>query len=86
VSEHTCHAIGCDTPVPPRLFMCRKHWRMVPEDMQARIWATYRRGQEVDKQPSRAYLDATHDARLHVAQLEGRRPSTGGGADQGRLW
>lgn len=40
------------------MLMCYRHWSMVPRDLQARVWATYRRGQEVDKQPSNDYLDA----------------------------
>lgn len=54
---HICHATGCSTPVPPRMLMCLKHWRMVPRSLQDRVWATYRVGQEIDKQPSAEYLE-----------------------------
>lgn len=37
---------------------CRKHWRALPARHRYRILATYRPGQEVDKRPSRAYIDA----------------------------
>jgi hypothetical protein len=70
MSAHTCHARGCSTSVPPRMFMCRRHWFMVPRAMQARIWATYRPGQERTKDPSLEYLDAAMDAVNHVADLE----------------
>ena len=53
---HHCHAHGCDKSVPPRLMMCPKHWRMVPVDLQSRVWRTYRRGQENDKKPSESYI------------------------------
>ena len=36
--SHTCHAIGCVVPVPPRMLFCRKHWAMTPKRIQARIW------------------------------------------------
>jgi hypothetical protein len=62
VSEHTCHATDCDAHVPPKMFMCRRHWFMVPKPMRDLIWALYRPGQEVDKDPSMDYLDATAEA------------------------
>lgn len=45
---HTCHARGCGKPVPPKLLMCLRHWRMVPRDLQKAIWRTYTPGQERD--------------------------------------
>ena len=53
---HHCHAHGCKTEVQPKMLMCAKHWRMVAPALQKRIRATYRPGQEIDKNPSRAYL------------------------------
>lgn len=43
---HLCHADNCTTPVPPRIFMCRKHWFMVPMDLRGRLLAEYQPGQE----------------------------------------
>lgn len=73
--EHTCHAEGCDTHVPPRLFMCKHHWYMVPRDLRAWVWAEYTLGQErLDGTPIRpGYFDATREAREAVAVKEGRR-------------
>lgn len=68
--RHTCHALGCEKPVPPKMLMCLKHWRMVPRLMQSRIWATYRPGQEIDKNPSGEYLDAQSAAVRAVAARE----------------
>lgn len=65
--EHLCHARGCSEPVPPKLLMCAKHWRMVPANLQAAVWRTYRAGQEIDKRPSHDYLDA---ARAAIAAVE----------------
>ncbi|OBK92615.1 hypothetical protein A5646_03295 [Mycobacterium sp. 1245499.0] len=55
---HACHALRCTTPVPPKTLMCGRHWRMLPRSMRAAIWVNYRPGQEIDKQPSRTYLEA----------------------------
>lgn len=70
VSAHLCHARGCEAPVPPRMFMCRRHWFMVPKAMRDAIWATYVSGQERRKDPSDAYLVAALDAVEAVAAKE----------------
>lgn len=62
MSEHLCHIPGCTTAVAPRLLMCAPHWRMVPRPLQAAVWASYRTGQEVDKQPSEAWHKAAEAA------------------------
>jgi hypothetical protein len=67
---HHCHRTGCRVTVPPRMFMCREDWRLLPKTMQQRIWATYRPGQETTKDPSPAYLAA---ARAAIEYL-GRKP------------
>lgn len=54
--EHTCHAEGCKTIVPPKMFMCRRHWGLLRPGMQRAIWREYKRGQEVRKDPSLRYL------------------------------
>lgn len=59
---HACHAIRCDREVPPKLLMCASHWRMVPKRLQRLIWKHYRPGQEIDKRPTRAYLDVMDEA------------------------
>jgi len=53
------------------MFMCRKHWFMVPARMRDRIWATYRRGQCDDWQPSKEYCDTAKAAIIEVARKEG---------------
>ena len=67
---HRCHAEGCEKQVPPKMLMCLRHWRMVPKTLQARIWATYRPGQEVDKRPSAEYMAAQKAAVDAVASAE----------------
>jgi hypothetical protein len=52
--------------------MCRLHWYMVPPAMRDLIWHHYRPGQEIDKQPSRSYVEVAVEAINHVARLEKR--------------
>lgn len=70
--SHTCHARECQKEVPPVMLMCRRHWAMVPKDIQRRVWAHYRRGQCDDKNPSREWIDAANDAITAVAEKEGK--------------
>ena len=37
---HHCHLPGCRVSTPPRYLMCPKHWRLVPEDLAADVYAT----------------------------------------------
>ena len=67
---HLCHARGCKAPVPPRMFMCRGHWFMVPKPLRDEVWRTYRPGQEITKDPTREYLDVTDVAIREVAKKE----------------
>lgn len=76
-SEHTCHARGCDVHVPPRRFMCPKHWYMLPKATRDAVWAAYRPGQERTMDPSREYLDVTTDAVNWLAEREGVRSTLG---------
>jgi hypothetical protein len=71
---HQCHAVGCSTPVEPRMFMCGRHWRMLPSQFQKVIWHYYRPGQEIDKQPSIEYLAVAFAGIACVALQEGRTP------------
>lgn len=56
--SHTCHWPGCKREVPPKMWGCRPHWFKLPKDLRDLIWATYRPGQEIDKNPSEDYLSA----------------------------
>ena len=71
---HTCHATDCNVPVPPEMFMCRRHWFSLPKRLKARIWATYRDGQCDDWQISHAYADAAREAVTFIAAKEGKTP------------
>lgn len=70
--SHLCHARGCQVPVPPRMFMCKPHWFMLPKAMRDAIWDSYVPGQEIRKDPSLAYLQITGECIDYVAAKEAR--------------
>lgn len=76
MKTHHCHAIGCETPTPPRLLMCPAHWRQVPAELQAAVRRAFNPRQCVlgpeRVPPSSAWIAASARARAHVARLEGR--------------
>lgn len=72
MSEHKCHAKGCDVAVPPKRLFCLKHWRMTPRHLQLEVWRHYRPGQEIDKNPSPVYLDVMKRAIEAVSTREER--------------
>lgn len=75
MSTHHCHANNCPTPTAQIRLMCAKHWRMVPEPMQAKVWATFRaRGNYPGRNPAAwaDYYEACADAVEHVATLENK--------------
>lgn len=54
--EHTCHAHGCEVAVPPKMFMCKRHWHSLPKEFRDAIWREYTPGQERTKTPTPRYL------------------------------
>ena len=60
--KHDCAAEGCTRRVPLKLLMCRPHWGALPAELRRAVWATYRRGQEIDLKLSPAYIAAVRDA------------------------
>jgi capsular polysaccharide biosynthesis protein len=57
--RHTCHAKKCLVEVPPKMFMCKRHWYRLPKRMRDKVWELYVPGQEVTKTPSPEYLAHT---------------------------
>lgn len=75
---HHCHANGCEVATPPRLFMCAKHWKMVPLSMQAAVWKAYRNAPtRAARLQSYEYMTACADAVEHVAKKEGKNTWNG---------
>ena len=64
--SHRCHAPGCETEVPPKMFACKRHWFKLRKPTRDAIWREYRPGQENDKKPSLRYLAVQ---RLACAEL-----------------
>ena len=56
--KHHCHWPGCEKQVPPAMWGCKGHWFTLPAGLRARVWATYKPGQEVNGTPSVAYIEA----------------------------
>jgi hypothetical protein len=69
--SHLCHAYACTKEIPPKILMCLKHWRLVDQKIQAMVWKTYVPGQEIRKDPTRAYLLAQRSAVWCVFVEEG---------------
>lgn len=66
--KHTCHWPGCKHQVPPAMWGCKGHWFALPKHLRDRIWATYRRGQEIRFDPSPEYLKAAMDVQNWIRQ------------------
>lgn len=68
MTEHTCHADNCSTHVPPRMFMCKRHWYMLPKSMRDEVWVEYALGQENDwSLVTESYLATTQRCIDYVA-------------------
>jgi hypothetical protein len=72
--HHHCHAENCDVQIPPALFMCAKHWRMVPLALQREVWRHYQPGQEKrEAGVTWEYLRVTRAAIEVIAAAERRQ-------------
>lgn len=72
--NHTCHWTGCERQVPPAMWGCRQHWYRLPQHLRARIWRTYRIGQEQDGRPSAEYLEAARAVQDWIAAQQAGAP------------
>ena len=66
--KHHCHWPGCEKQVPPAMWGCKGHWFALPAVLRARIWATYKPGQEVNGTPSAAYIEAAKAVQAWIAE------------------
>jgi hypothetical protein len=53
---------------------CRTHWFKLPKHLRDRVWATYRPGQEISKDPSAAYLKVSREVQAWIKE----QPAQGG--------
>jgi hypothetical protein len=70
-----CQAWRCPLLVAAGVVMCKRHWSLVPRELQRRVWATAGPGQELE------HAKALRDAIAAVGAVEGldrARQSLGG--------
>lgn len=74
--SHECHWPECSRQVPPAMWGCRDHWYRLPAALRARIWRTFKPGQEISGRPSAEYLAAAKEAQdwiaAHIRKNEGK--------------
>lgn len=68
---HHCHATNCKVNVPPEMFMCKRHWFMLPKSLRNEIWDNYREGQCDDWNPSDKYCEVAIKCLQYIAKIEG---------------
>lgn len=73
-ATHTCHAEECEVHVPPKMFMCRRHWFTLPKALRDEIWLQYAVGQEMRMDPTPEYLNVAMRCVRFVAVKEGLIP------------
>jgi len=56
-----CHWPGCERQIPPHCWACAEHWSALPKRLRDRVARAYRPGQEIDKQPSREYIQTAQE-------------------------
>lgn len=44
---HACPIVGCTASVPSGVYMCARHWRMVPSPLKAAVYASFHAGQGI---------------------------------------
>jgi hypothetical protein len=67
--DHHCHWPECERSVPPAMWGCKAHWFKLPMRLRNRIWATYRPGQEITKDPSSDYVAVAREVQNWIAAL-----------------
>ncbi len=69
MSEHKCHAIGCETPCKPEMLMCKRHWTMLPNPRKRSVLREYKAGQcNLNPIPSEQWHDAA-DAAIYWIKI-----------------
>lgn len=66
--DHHCHWPGCNKSVPPALWGCYEHWRLLPKYLRDKVWAAYQPGQEVNMRPSRTYLEIAKEVQQWIKE------------------
>lgn len=71
--EHHCHWPGCRKQVPPAMWGCAQHWKMLPQHLRTKLWKAYRIGQEVNMTPSREYVAVAREIQEWILANHGRK-------------
>ncbi len=66
--DHHCHWPGCSKQVPPAMWGCKTHWFRLPAGLRARIWRTYKPGQEVTLTPSDEYMKVAREVQVWITE------------------
>lgn len=72
----TCPIDGCDREHRSRLLMCNLHWRMVPKDLQTRVYKTARTMWNGEPNGVQDWEEAAQHAIIAVEEKEGARAAT----------
>lgn len=63
-----CLAAACKAKIIDRYLICRRHWSMLPPDLQDEIWRGYFNVQRLKKPPTEAYTAAVNKAKDLIAK------------------
>jgi hypothetical protein len=66
--KHHCHWPGCEKQVPPAMWGCSVHWFRLPAKLRAKVWATYKPGQELLGNPSEAYIKVAKEVQEWIKE------------------
>jgi hypothetical protein len=72
---HKCHAEGCPAIIATHLLMCRRHWRMVPPQIQRSVYQSWAVQQHISE-PVEGYVKA------RTAAIEAVKTREGGDCDE----
>lgn len=70
----SCHANGCDTPVPDSTFMCDIHWPLVPSSLRDALTASNREHSSTYATIAQAAIDAVAHAAARRTPRAARSP------------
>lgn len=71
MTDHSCHAINCEAMVPHHIFMCARHWRMVPTPLKAALRESWKGS------VTSAWRENANQAISVVSAAEGGRMAAG---------
>lgn len=67
--RHKCLAPGCLVTLDPSRLMCGAHWRLLPKDLQNKIYEAYREKLRGAPGATEKHLALAKDAYKHIRSL-----------------